>query len=278
MLKNRLIPVVLLRHGVIVQSKGFRRYQRLGNPTSIVERLSDWASDELIYLDISPGAGYDLGREDLYQQNRSSIYEILSDVARVCFMPLTVGGGIRSLDDVRGRLRIGADKVTINTAALERPEFIEECAQEFGSQCVVISIDARASGENCWEVCKAGGKVPVGRSPAEWAHEAQERGAGEIFLNSIDRDGAGIGYDLPMTRSVTSRVSIPVIACGGVGEWSHFAEGISEGGAAAVAAANIFNYTEQSVFNAKKALHEAELNVRPPNLRESQLLDSAEGS
>lgn len=266
MLKNRMIPVVLLRNGLVVQSKKFKRYQMLGNPTTIVQRLSDWAADELIYLDISREASYDLGRDDLNTANRGSILEILADVARQCFMPLTFGGLIRTLDDVYARVRAGADKVAINTQALARPAFIDECARHFGSQCVVVSIDALRHDDGRLEVFTEGGRTATGRTAADWAAEAEARGAGEILINSIDRDGTGQGYDIALIQSVVQAVSIPVIACGGVGEWAHLAQGITEGGASAVAAANIFHYSENSVYKAKQYLHQAGLNVREPAL------------
>jgi cyclase len=265
-LKSRVIPVVLLRNGLTVQSKGFRRYQRLGNPTTIVQRLSNWLADELIYLNISEQPTYGLGRDDLNDPNRRTILEIQQDVAKHCFMPLTFGGGIRTLEDVRVRIRAGADKVAVNTQALVDPGFLDAFAKEFGSQCLVVSIDARGGTNGTWEVYGRGGKVPTGRHPAAWAAEVERRGAGEILLNSIDRDGSGKGYDIALIRAVTGAVTIPVIACGGVGEWAHLAQGIVEGGASAVAAANIFHYTENSVYEAKKYLCEIGLNVRRPTL------------
>lgn len=264
--KLRLIPVVLLRNGVVVQSKGFKRYQRLGAPTTIVERLTNWASDELIYLDISRQASYDLGRDDLGDHNRSSLLEILGDISKLCFMPLTFGGGIRRIDDVGARIKGGADKVSINSEAVRNPDFIMQCAREYGSQCIVISVDALRKGDKDWEVYIDGGKTRTGLSPIEWAKKAQDRGAGEIFLNSIDRDGNGQGYDLALVERVVRGVSIPVIACGGVGSWEHFSIALKNTGVSAVAAANIFNYTENSVFNAKRYLHEAGFNVRKPDL------------
>jgi imidazole glycerol-phosphate synthase subunit HisF len=263
MLKRRLIPCILLRNGVIVQSKGFRRYQLLGTPTVAVERLSDWASDELVYLDISREAAYDLRRDDLKSPNRGSILEIIADVARHAFMPLTFGGGIRTLDDVVARVHAGADKVAVNTQPLRDPAFVEEASREVGSQCVVVSIDARARPDGGgWEVFADGGREPTGRDPAEWAAEVEQRGAGEIFLNSIDRDGRGGGYDLELIDHVAERVTIPVIACGGAGSWDHMVEAMRSTAAAAISAANIFHYTENSVRNAKNALVAAGLDVR----------------
>lgn len=266
MLKIRLIPVVLMRNGRVVQSKGFSRYQALGNASTVVWRLSNWSADELIYLDISREPGYDLGRDDLNFANRHAFEEILADVAGKCFMPLTVGGGIRELAHVHDRLKAGADKVSINTQAVRRPDFIGEAAREFGSQCVVVSIDAKLNEKGAHEVFIDGGRTGTGRSPADWAREAQERGAGEILLNSIDRDGSAKGYDLEAVRAVAGAIRIPLIAMGGVGDWSHLEEG-AKAGASAVAAANIFQYTENSVHLAKKALYERGINVRAPNIK-----------
>lgn len=268
MLKNRLIPVVLMRGGVCVQSKRFSRYQRLGNPTTIVERLSDWASDELIYLDISDADDYDLGRDDLREQSQSDPLSILGEVAKRCFMPLTFGGGIRTLDDIARRVQLGADKVAINSQALSDPDFIDAAAKEFGSQCIVICVDA-GRGESDWNVFSNAGQNATGRTAAAWAREAVERGAGEILIQSIDNDGSGQGFDIPLIQSVVNACSAPVIALGGVGSWEHFVEAIEVGGANAVAAANIFNYTENSVFNAKQHLYESGCNVRNPTIGNS---------
>lgn len=263
MLKNRLIPCILLRNGVIVQSKGFKRYQLLGNPTTAVQRLSDWASDELIYLDISKDRVYDLRRDDLKSPNRASILEIIEDVAEKAFMPLTFGGGIRTVKDVIDMVQAGADKVAINTQPLAEPQFVTQVSREVGSQCVVVSVDVKETPDGGYEVYGDGGKEPTGRDPVEWAAEVEQLGAGEIFLNSIDRDGTGRGYDLALIERVVDRISIPVIACGGVGEWGHLAEALEQTGVSAVSAANIFHYTENSVRNAKKHLVDAGLNVRP---------------
>ncbi len=265
MIKNRLVPVLLLRNGVMVQSRGFKRDQRLGDPTTIVERLSSWAADEIIYLDITRGQTYDLGRDDLNTFNRGSLLEILKDVATKCFMPLTFGGGIRSLDDILIRIHSGADKITINTQAIDNPGFVEESAREFGSQCIVVSIDAKRHEDGTWSVMKAGGSEDTGLDPAQWARQMESRGAGEIFLNSVDRDGTGIGLDLALVQSVSKAVRIPVIACGGVGAWTHLKAGLTAG-ASAVAAANIFNHSENSVFKAKEHLFSAGCCVRPPKL------------
>jgi len=266
MKKRRLIPVLLLRNGWLVQSKQFGRYQNLGNPVVAVQRLSQWASDELIYLDISTDDTHDLRRDDLGHPNRSTFLEIIADVSRVAHMPITVGGRIRCLEDIEERLSLGADKVSLNTAALENPAFVEIAAKEFGSQCIVISIDVKKDSLARDRVVAAGGKLSTLHSPDRWAQTVEGLGAGEILLNSVDRDGMRGGYDLDLMARVTTAVRIPVIACGGVGEWEHLATAMRETAVDAVAAANVFHYSDQSVFLAKKYLFERGLNVRPPQL------------
>lgn len=265
MLKARLIPAVLIRQGLCVQSRRFQRYQALGNPFTIVQRLSTWASDELIYLDITRDGTYDLRRDDTNFANRDTIEAIIQDVADRCFMPLTVGGGIRSLDHMRSRLASGADKVALNTLLATGPGVVTNAAEEFGSQCIVASIDVRRPDGGPGEVFVEGGRQSTGADPVRWATRAQDLGAGEILLNSIDRDGQGSGYDLDLIARVAAAVTIPVIALGGVGSWEHLAAGL-DAGADAVAAANIFHHTEASVMKAKTFLHESGRNVRAPEL------------
>lgn len=265
MKKRRLIPVLLLRNGWIVQSKQFRKWQPLGNPITSVKRLSEWASDELIYIDISREDSYDLKRDDLGNPNRGTIFEIIEDVSRNAFMPITVGGRIRSLNDIEKRLSLGADKVCINTKPLEDPGFVEAAAKEFGSQCIVVSMDFKEI-DGRKVVMKGWGKEPTDHTPEAWAKQAEELGAGELLVNSIDRDGMKNGYDLDVTTRVVERVGIPVIACGGVGNWDHLVEGLEQAGCDAVAAANIFQYSDQSVYLAKKHLTKKGLDVRPPDL------------
>lgn len=264
MKKRRLIPVLLLRNGWLVQSKQFKRWQNLGNPITAVKRLSDWASDELIYIDISRDDTHDMRRDDLGTPNRHTIFEIIEDVAKAAFMPITVGGRIRTLQDIEKRLALGADKVAINTQAIEEPGFIDAAAREFGSQCVVVSVDFKLVDGR--PVVMKGGHDATDLDPLEWTRQAEEHGAGEILLNSVDRDGMRTGYDLDVIASVADAASIPVIACGGVGNWDHLAAGLDGTKVDAVAAANIFHYTDQSVFLAKKHLHGLGLDVRPPNL------------
>ncbi len=263
MLKNRLIAVLYLKNGFLVRSEGFDLHQRLGNPVAQVTRYNAWDVDELIYIDISRKRDYDLNRDDLGGvENARSIEEIIPIVAKKCFMPLTFGGWIRTLDDISLRMSLGADKVTINTQALADPEFITAAAQRFGSQAIVVSIDALCHEDGRHEVFSGWGKEATGRRPEEWAMEAEERGAGEIFINSIDRDGSAKGYDLELIRKVTEVTGIPVIACGGVGRHAHFKEGLEQGGASAVAAGNIFNFKEMSYVLAKRYLRKDGLNVR----------------
>lgn len=264
--RPRLIPVLLLKHGVIVRSQLFKVHQVIGNPMSSIQRYSDWNVDELIVLDISRGdQGHDLRRDDLQQQyTGNTVLDVLREIAKVCFMPLTFGGRIRTLEDIEARLAVGADKITLNSAAVMDPTFLERAARRFGAQCIVASIDARTK-DGGWEVYSEGGQRATGRDPVDWAKELEARGAGEIFLNSIDRDGAAKGYDLRLIRHVADAVSIPVVACGGVGKYTHFASAIQEG-AAAAAAANIFHFFELSYPHAKQASLDAGVPMRPVGL------------
>lgn len=266
--RPRLVPVLLLKQGVIVRSQLFKVHQVIGNPMSTVERYSAWNVDELVILDISRGEeSHDLRRDDL-QQNYAgtSAIDVLRAVASVCFMPLTFGGRIRSLTDIEQRLAAGADKVTLNTVAFDDPDLVQRSARRFGSQCIVASIDVRATPAGGWEVFVDGGRRATGLDPASWAKDLEARGAGEIFLNSIDRDGSGHGYDTALIRHVTGAVSIPVVACGGVGRYEHFADAVLEGGAAAAAAANIFHFFELSYSHAKRAAIAAGVPLRPVDL------------
>jgi cyclase len=251
MLKKRLVACLLVRDGLIVQSIGFNRYLPIGRPKFPIEFVVKWDVDEIVLLDMSATP-----------EGRGPDYEVLSLLSRSCFVPLTVGGGIKTVDDVRRVVRAGADKVSVNSHAIERPHLISEIADVFGSQCAVLSMDCRRENDDSYQVYTHSGKRPTGLCPAEWARQAERLGAGEIFLNSIDRDGSKLGYDIELIRSVTDVVSIPVIACGGVGSHSHFAAGILQGGASAVAAANIFHYIEHSTIVAKAHLLRAGVDVR----------------
>ena len=265
MKKHRLIPVLLLKNGWLVQSKEFSRYQNLGNPTTAVQRISEWGSDELIYLDISKNEEYDIRRNDQNYPNRQSFLEIIEDVSKVTFMPITVGGKIKTLEDIEKRLKLGADKISINTKTLNDIGFIEKSSREFGSQCIVVSIDVKISHNNYFvydhrHSCLTKLNVLI------FSKEVENMGAGEILLNSVDRDGLGNGYDIELLNLIANHVKIPVIACGGVGEWHHFQEALENTKVDAVAAANIFHFRDQSVYLAKKYLYENNMQVRKPDL------------
>ena len=260
MLKTRLIPSLLLMNGLLVRSEEFSLHQVVGNPVHQVERFSAWAVDELVYIDITREGAHDLRRDDHKVKGSNDLLDIIEQVSRTCFVPLTFGGGIRTVEDIRQRIARGADKVTINTRAVEEPEFVSEAAGVFGSQAIIVSIDARER-DGGWEVMTRWGREATGLDVVEWAREAERRGAGEIFLNSVDRDGMANGYDLPLIQAVSAATRIPVIACGGVGRFKHLVDGV-RAGASAVSAANIFHFTEHSTQRAKKTLHEAGVPVR----------------
>jgi len=262
MLKKRLIPCLFLMNGLLVRSEKFEFHQIFGNTIHQLERYNDWSVDELIYIDISREDHYDLRRDDIKVKNKGNILDLLFEISKKCFIPLTFGGKIKTIEDIRQRLKNGADKITINTIAIENPNFITEAARTFGSQCIVISIDVKKSNKNEYRVYKKFGEVDTGMHPVEWAKKVEELGAGEIFLNSIDKDGTGEGYDLELIRMVSEATRIPVIACGGVGKFEDFVDGIKIGKASAVAAGNIFNFKEISIINAKKIMKEKGINVR----------------
>ena len=261
MLKKRLIPVLLLQNGQLVRSEGFSLHQILGNPVHEVERFNEWSVDELIYIDISDDDAID-GRVDMKVRRDASPLDLLESVAARCFMPLTFGGRIRTLDDVRARIARGADKVTLSTAAIETPALITQAAEAFGSQAIVAVIDARRKAAGGWEVVYDHARKAIAPSPSEWAVELERLGAGEILLQSVDRDGGAQGYDLDLIRSVTDVTHVPVIALGGVGRLEHFADCITKGGASAAAAANIFHFVELSDRRAKRAMAQAGIDVR----------------
>src|SRR3989338_7203639 len=216
MLKKRLIPCLFLQNGRLVRSEKFTYHQILGNPITQVERINSWSADELIYIDISDEQQYDLQRDDQKVKSMNSIYEIIEKVSKTCFIPLTFGGNIKTIEDIRERIKRGADKVVINTIAFEKPEFITESAKAFGRQCIVVGIDVKINDKKEYEVYIKHGKEATGKNPVEWARKAEKLGAGEIFLNSIDRDGTAEGYDVKLIKMISDSVSIPVIACGGV--------------------------------------------------------------
>ena len=267
MIRRRLIPVLLLKHGVIVRSQLFKVHQVIGNPMSTVQRLSNWNVDELILLDISADDYHDLRRDDIQQRYQgTSAMDVLREVSKVCFMPLAFGGRIRTLEDIAERIAAGADKVVVNSAALADPAFVTAASRRFGAQCIVVSIDVKQHADGRYEVFGNDGKSASGLDPAAWAKQAAALGAGEIFLNSIDRDGSALGYDTELIRRVTESVEIPVIACGGVGTYEDFAAGIVQGGASAVAAANIFHFFEMVYPLAKQRTIDAGVPMRPVKL------------
>lgn len=261
MLKTRLIPVLLLQNGLLVRSELFQTHQVIGNPIHEVQRFNQWGVDELIYLDISREESYDLRREDHKVRGLAGPLDILDAVSKTCFVPLTWGGRIRTLDDMRERFRRGADKITINTAALRGPGLITEAARAFGSQAVVVSLDARRHPDGRAEVFADGGRTATGLRPEDWAREAERLGAGELLLQSVDRDGTGEGYDTELIRAVAQATTVPVIACSGVGRYEDYAAGV-KAGASAVAAANIWHFKELSDRGGKRALAKAGVDIR----------------
>lgn len=261
MLKKRLIPILLLQNGLLVRSELFRIHQIIGTPIYEVQRFNEWNVDELIYLDITRDGDYDLRRDDMKVRGLSAPLEILEAVSKTCFMPLTWGGRIRTVEDMRQCLSRGADKIAINSAAVRTPELITEGARIFGSQAMVVSIDVFRHTDGSAEVFIDGGRTPTGAKPEQWAREMESRGAGEILLQSIDRDGTGRGYDLDLIRAVVSSTRLPVIACSGVGRYEHYVDGI-RAGASAVAAANIWHFKELTDRGGKRAMAKAGVEVR----------------
>lgn len=261
MLKKRLIPVLLLQNGLLVRSEGFRIHQVIGNPIHEVERFNQWNVDELIYLDISRDDHYDLRRDDARIKNIGGPLEILDAVSKSCFMPLTWGGRIRTVEDMRLRFARGADKIAINSEAWRNPNLVTEGAKTFGNQAIVVSIDARRGDSGNHQVFIDGGRTPIGLTPEKWARQVEDLGAGEILLQSIDRDGSGRGYDLELISRVVDVTNIPIIALGGVGRFEDYAKGI-QSGASAVAAANIWHFKELADRAGKRALQRAGINVR----------------
>ena len=251
MLKHRLVACLVHCNGVIVQSINFKRYLPVGNVKTAVEFVAKWDVDEIVLLDINAT-----------NEGRKPNLALVAEVSTRCFVPLTVGGGIHDVAEIRQILRNGADKICVNSEALRNPRFVTESARIYGSQCVVVSIDARMNTDGQHEVYADGGRRATGLDPVRWAREMERRGAGEIFLNSIDRDGSKHGYDLQLIRSVAEAVKVPVVACGGVGVMGHFVEGVREGKASAVAAANIFHYIEHSTIIAKAHLLHGGVDVR----------------
>jgi cyclase len=253
MLKHRLIPNIILNDGNVVQSVNFKHTNVIGNAITAVDFFNSWAVDEIIVLDVSRDIG-----------SHSKFHKIIEGLSKRCFIPLTAGGWIKNTEEINQFLNEGADKISINTEAVRNPELIREASKIFGSQCIVISIDVRKNDSNNYEVFIDRGRESTGLDPVTLAKKVESLGAGEILLTSIDNEGTRNGYDLDLLRMVSTNVSIPVIAFGGVGNWQHFVDGIKIGKADAVSAANIFHYTEHSTYNAKEFLLKEGVNVRMP--------------
>lgn len=262
MLKRRLIPVLYLMDGQMVRSETFSWHQAIGNPMIHVERLVEWDVDELIVLDISRNAPiYDVGRIDTRRGGAVDLMDFVSKIAADCNIPLTFGGRIRTLDGIRAIIQNGADKITLNSALVETPDLVSRAAHTFGSQAIVASADYRITDGGA-RVFTHHGTRDTGRDPVTWAHWVAEMGAGEILLTAIDRDGTARGYDLETIDRVGSAVEIPVIACGGAGHQSHFARVLAETAASAVAAGNIFHFTENAYPRAKTYLRRQREDIR----------------
>ena len=251
MLKNRLIPNIICNNGNVVQSVNFKHTNIVGNAVTAVDFFNAWAVDELLVLDVSRT-----------MDHREKFHKIIRGLSKRCVVPLSVGGWIKNSNEIKKLLDEGADKVLINTHAVENPDFIRETSEIFGSQCIVVSIDVKKNNLKEYEVMIDRGRKSTGLHPVEWAKKAEELGAGDILLTSIDKDGTKEGYDLELIKLVTDSIKIPVIAFGGVGKWEDFVNAIKISKADAVSAANIFHHSEQSTFNAKKYMIKAGLNVR----------------
>ena len=247
----RVIPCLDVAEGRVVKGVNFVDLKDAGDPVEQARAYDAAGADELCFLDISAS-----------HEGRGTLLDIVKRTAEVCFMPLTVGGGVRSVEDARALLLAGADKVAINSAAVARPELVSEIASKFGSQCVVASVDARRVGDAKWEIFTHGGRKPTGIDAVDYAELVAQLGAGELLVTSMDGDGTQSGYDLELTRTIADRVDIPVVASGGVGTLDHLVEGVREGGASAVLAASIFHFGTYSISEAHKALRDAGLPAR----------------
>ncbi|MEQ9545122.1 MAG: imidazole glycerol phosphate synthase subunit HisF [Marinobacter sp.] len=254
-LAKRIIPCLDVDKGRVVKGVNFVDIRDAGDPVEVARKYNEQGADEITFLDITAS-----------HESRDTTYETVERMAAEVFIPLTVGGGVRTVEDIRKLLNAGADKVSINTAAVFNPEFVREAADRFGSQCIVVAIDAkRVSAEGDaprWEIFTHGGRKPTGLDAVEWARKMTELGAGELLLTSMDRDGTKIGFDLGLTRAVSDAVSVPVIASGGVGELQHLADGVTDGGADAVLAASIFHFGQHTIPEAKAFMKAQGIEVR----------------
>ncbi|MEE8137223.1 MAG: imidazole glycerol phosphate synthase subunit HisF [Thermodesulfobacteriota bacterium] len=251
MLSKRIIPCLDVKDGRVVKGVNFVNLRDAGDPVEIAKKYSDEGADEICFLDITAS-----------NEERKTMIDVVERTAGQVFVPLTVGGGVRTLDDVRQILLAGADKVSINTAAVKNPDFVKEAADKFGSQCIVVAIDARSVGDSKWEVFTHGGRNPTGIDAVEWAQKMEDYGAGEILLTSMDKDGTKSGYDLPLTKTISRNLRIPIIASGGAGNLEHLSDGVKLGEADAVLVASIFHYGEYTIKEAKKFLSADGISVR----------------
>jgi len=249
-LAKRIIPCLDVTDGRVVKGVNFVELRDAGDPVEIARRYDEQGADELTFLDITASS-----------DNRGLIFKIIEEVASQVFIPLTVGGGVRAVEDVRNLLNAGADKVSINTAAVVNPQLVADAAGRFGSQCIVVAIDAKRVGDH-WEVFTHGGRKPTGFDAVEWARKMTALGAGELLLTSMDRDGTKSGFDLELTRAISDAVEVPIIASGGVGTLDHLVDGVKKGGADAVLAASIFHFGEYTVQQAKRYMADHNIEVR----------------
>ncbi|SNB53829.1 cyclase [Marinobacter sp. es.042] len=254
-LAKRIIPCLDVDKGRVVKGVNFVDIRDAGDPVEVARRYNEQGADEITFLDITAS-----------HESRDTTYETVERMAAEVFIPLTVGGGVRTVDDIRKLLNAGADKVSINTAAVFNPEFVREAADRFGSQCIVVAIDAKRVSEEGeeprWEIFTHGGRKPTGLDAVEWARKMVEMGAGELLLTSMDRDGTKIGFDLGLTKAISDAVIVPVIASGGVGELQHLADGVTQGGADAVLAASIFHFGQYTIPEAKAFMKAQGIEVR----------------